>query len=59
MSQPDDKCQEAKSQQIEKILWRKIVLQFNLYIRIKGGEIRGRGYMKFIVDRLRKQEKAK
>lgn len=41
MSQPDDKCQEAKSQQIEKILWRKIVLQFNLYIRIKGGEIRG------------------
>lgn len=35
-----DNCQDAKSQQIEKMLGRMPVLQFILYTRIKGGDFR-------------------
>ena len=40
MSQTGNNCQEAKSQQIEKMLQRMAVLPFILYIRIKGEDVR-------------------
>ena len=60
MSQTADNNQEGKSQQIfsiEKMLQRLVVLQFILYITIKGGGLR-RDYFKNIGGRLGRWEKA-
>ena len=54
LSQADDNCQEAISQQIEKMLWIMAVLQFILIITIEGG-----ASVKFIGGRLGRGKKAK
>ena len=56
MSQTDNNCQKAKSQQIEKMLQKMAVLSLILLIRIKEG---GVNYMNSIGDKVGRLEKAK
>lgn len=57
MTQTDDNCWESKSQRIEKMLWRRAVLQFILCITMKGGGAGRITWKPLVVDegRWRKQ----
>ena len=55
----DNKCQEAKSQQIVKMFQKMAICHISLYITIKSEEVNKPIYLKSIGDRLGRWEKAK